>query len=119
MPRTATVVAQSALETLRVSKDGFFHLVIQFPRSASALASKLHHTTQVLTAARARLNELGRGNDGGGAPQDDDPGALAVAKRGGGLGLTLGEFDRMQSTALDVLQRLIEATYTKPRQKTC
>ena len=32
VPRTATVVAQSALETLRVSKDGFFHLVTQFRR---------------------------------------------------------------------------------------
>ena len=28
-----------------------------------ALVSKLHHTTQALTAARARLNELGKSGD--------------------------------------------------------
>ena len=69
VPRTATVVAHTDLETLRVSKEGFFHLVTQFPQVGievmSALASKLHHTTQALTAARARLNELDRGNGGG------------------------------------------------------
>jgi CRP/FNR family transcriptional regulator, cyclic AMP receptor protein len=69
VPRTATVVAHDDLETLRISKDGFFHLVTQFPQVGievmSALASKLHHTTQALTAARARLNELDRGNDDG------------------------------------------------------
>ena len=68
VPRTATVVAHSDLETLRVSKDGFFHLVTQFPQVGievmSALASKLHHTTQALTAARTRLDELERGNGG-------------------------------------------------------
>jgi CRP-like cAMP-binding protein len=57
VPRTATVVAHSDLETLRVSKEGFFHLVAQFPQVGievmSALASKLHHTTQALTEARA------------------------------------------------------------------
>jgi hypothetical protein len=51
------------------SKEGFFHLVTQFPQVGievmNALASKLHHTTQALTAARARLNELDRGNGGG------------------------------------------------------
>ncbi len=67
VPRTATVVAHGDLETLRVAKDGFFHLVTQFPQAGievmCALASKLHHTTQALTAARARLNELGRSGD--------------------------------------------------------
>ena len=67
VPRTATVVAHGDLETLRVAKDGFFHLVTQFPQAGievmCALASKLHHTTQALTAARARLNELGRIGD--------------------------------------------------------
>ena len=57
VPRTATVAAHGNLETLRVSKDGFFHLVTQFPQVGievmSALASKLHRTTQALTAARA------------------------------------------------------------------
>jgi CRP-like cAMP-binding protein len=58
LPRTATVVAHGSLETLRVSKDGFFHLVTQFPQVGvevmSALAAKLHRTTQALTAARAK-----------------------------------------------------------------
>ena len=58
VPRTATVVAHSDLETLRVSKDGFFHLFTQFPQVGvqvmSALAAKLHRTTQALTAARAK-----------------------------------------------------------------
>ena len=56
VPRTATVVAHGNLETLCVSKDGFFHLVTQFPQVGievmSALAAKLHRTTQALTAAR-------------------------------------------------------------------
>ena len=69
VPRTATVVAHAGLEALRVSKEGFFHLVTQFPpvgiEVMSALASKLHSTTQALTAARARINELDK-RDGGG-----------------------------------------------------
>jgi CRP-like cAMP-binding protein len=69
VPRTATVVAHSDLETLRVSKDGFYHLVTQFPQVGievmAELASRLHHTTQALTVARAKLNELDRGNSGG------------------------------------------------------
>jgi CRP-like cAMP-binding protein len=69
VPRTATVVAQSPLETLRVSKDGFFHLVTQFPQVGievmSELASRLNSTTQALTAARAKLDELDK-RDGGG-----------------------------------------------------
>jgi CRP/FNR family transcriptional regulator, cyclic AMP receptor protein len=56
VPRTATVVAHCDLETLRLSKDGFFHLVTQFPQVGievmKELASRLHHTTQALTAAR-------------------------------------------------------------------
>jgi CRP/FNR family cyclic AMP-dependent transcriptional regulator len=58
VPRTATVVAQGRLEILRVSKEGFFHLVTEFPQVGvevmSALAAKLHRTTQALTAARAK-----------------------------------------------------------------
>ena len=65
VPRTATVVAHGDLETLRVSKDGFFHLVTQFPQVGlevmSGLATKLHRTTQLLTAAGARLDELDEG----------------------------------------------------------
>jgi len=69
VPRTATVVAHGDLETLRVSKDGFFHLVTQFPQVGievmSEIASRLHHTTQALTVARARLDELDKGASGG------------------------------------------------------
>jgi CRP/FNR family transcriptional regulator, cyclic AMP receptor protein len=69
VPRTASVVAHSDLETLRVSKEGFFHLVTEFPQVGvevmSALASKLHRTTQALTAARARLDELEKRSCGG------------------------------------------------------
>jgi CRP/FNR family cyclic AMP-dependent transcriptional regulator len=60
VPRTATVVAHGDLETLCVSKDKFFHLVTQFPQVGievmRALASKLHSTSQALTAARAKLD---------------------------------------------------------------
>jgi CRP-like cAMP-binding protein len=60
IPRTATVRAVSDLVTLRVSKDGFFHLVTQFPQVGveimAELAARLHHTTQALTAARAQLD---------------------------------------------------------------
>jgi CRP/FNR family transcriptional regulator, cyclic AMP receptor protein len=69
VPRTATVVAHGDLETLRVSKEGFFHLVTQFPQVGvevmSALAAKLRRTTQALTAARARLDELDERSCGG------------------------------------------------------
>jgi CRP/FNR family transcriptional regulator, cyclic AMP receptor protein len=58
VPRTATVVAHGNLEILRLSKNGFFRLVTQFPQVGievmSALAAKLHHTTQALTAARTQ-----------------------------------------------------------------
>jgi CRP/FNR family cyclic AMP-dependent transcriptional regulator len=69
VPRTATVVAHGNLEILRLSKDGFFHLVTQFPQVGievmSALASKLHRTTQALTAARADAPSAGEGSGGG------------------------------------------------------
>jgi len=62
VPRTATVVARGDLDALRVSKEGFFHLVTQFPQVGvevmSALAAKLQRATRALTAARARLDEL-------------------------------------------------------------
>lgn len=59
VPRTATVEALTDLVTLQISKDGFFNLVTQFPQVGIAimaeLASRLHHTTQALTRARAQL----------------------------------------------------------------
>jgi CRP/FNR family cyclic AMP-dependent transcriptional regulator len=64
VPRTATVVAHGTLETLRISKDGFFNLVTQFPQVGievmSALAWKLHRTTQTLTAERVSRPDDGR-----------------------------------------------------------
>lgn len=62
VPRTATVRASSNVVTLRVSKDGFFNLVTQFPQVGveimHELASRLHHTTQTLTQLSARVREL-------------------------------------------------------------
>ena len=64
VPRTATVVARSRLVTMRISKDGFFNLVTQFPQIGievmHELAARLHHTTQDLTGARQRIEELER-----------------------------------------------------------
>ncbi|MGH6943395.1 MAG: cyclic nucleotide-binding domain-containing protein [Geminicoccaceae bacterium] len=68
VPRTATVTASSDLATLRISKDGFFHLVTQFPligvEVMHELASRLHHTTQALTVAKSKLKELEKATDG-------------------------------------------------------
>ncbi len=65
VPRTATVVAKDRLVTLRVSKDGFFNLVTQFPTVGveimHELASRLHQTTQQLGAATAKLRQLESG----------------------------------------------------------
>jgi CRP-like cAMP-binding protein len=58
VPRTATVLATGRLVTLRISKDGFFNLVTQFPQVGveimQELASRLHDTTQKLIQASAR-----------------------------------------------------------------
>lgn len=62
VPRTATVRATSPLVALRVSKDGFFNLVTQFPQIAveimGELAGRLHQTTQRLSEVSARLRGL-------------------------------------------------------------
>lgn len=62
VPRTATVVAATRLDTLRISKDGFFNLVTQFPQVSveimHELASRLHQTTQQLTEVSAKLRLL-------------------------------------------------------------
>lgn len=68
VPRTATVSASSSLETLKISKDGFFQLVKQFPQIGievmQELASRLHQTTQDLTAAKGKLRQMERKADG-------------------------------------------------------
>jgi CRP/FNR family cyclic AMP-dependent transcriptional regulator len=65
VPRTATVQATTRLVALRVSKDGFFNLVTQFPQVAvevmHELASRLLQTTQRLTEVSLRLRERERG----------------------------------------------------------
>jgi CRP/FNR family cyclic AMP-dependent transcriptional regulator len=65
VPRTATVVATQPLVALRVSKDGFFNLVTQFPQVGvevmHELASRLHQTTQRLTDTSRKLLEAERG----------------------------------------------------------
>ena len=62
VPRTATVKATSELIALRVSKDGFFNLVNQFPQIAvevmQELARRLNQTTQRLSEASSRLRVL-------------------------------------------------------------
>ena len=66
VPRTATVVAKDKLVTLRVSKDGFFNLVTQFPQVGveimHELASRLHHTTQQLGEAKTLLRRQADGD---------------------------------------------------------
>jgi CRP/FNR family cyclic AMP-dependent transcriptional regulator len=69
VPRTATVRANSELTALKVAKDGFFHLVTQFPQIGievmHELAARLHQTTQQLSATSARLRELERADGAG------------------------------------------------------
>jgi CRP/FNR family cyclic AMP-dependent transcriptional regulator len=62
VPRTASVVAATRLVTLRIAKENFFNLVTQYPQVAveimSEIASRLHQTTQQLSAATARLRAM-------------------------------------------------------------
>jgi CRP/FNR family transcriptional regulator, cyclic AMP receptor protein len=62
VPRTATIVATTRLETLRISKDLFFRLVTEFPEMAveimRELARRLEQTNQQLRDANQRVAEL-------------------------------------------------------------
>jgi CRP/FNR family cyclic AMP-dependent transcriptional regulator len=62
VPRTASVLATTPLVALRVSKDGFFNLVTQFPQVGvevmHELASRLHQTTTRLTETSQKLRDL-------------------------------------------------------------
>ncbi|MFZ1430706.1 MAG: cyclic nucleotide-binding domain-containing protein [Geminicoccaceae bacterium] len=64
VPRTASVLATTPLVALRVSKDGFFNLVTQFPQVGvevmHELASRLHQTTTRLTETSQKLRDLER-----------------------------------------------------------
>jgi len=63
VPRTATIVAQTELHTLRISKELFFRMVEEFPQMATevmkALAFRLENTTKDLTQARVKLRDAG------------------------------------------------------------
>ncbi len=63
VPRTATVQATTPLVALRISKDGFFNLVTQFPtvgvQVMQELAQRLLQTTQRLTETSVRLRDRG------------------------------------------------------------
>jgi len=63
VPRTATIVAQTELHTLRIAKDLFFRLIEEFPQMGiemmRVLAMRLENTTQELTHARTTLREAG------------------------------------------------------------
>jgi CRP-like cAMP-binding protein len=65
LPRTATVEAVTPLTALRISKDGFFNLVSQFPQVGleimHELARRLHQTTQQLGEVKSRLQKLEQG----------------------------------------------------------
>ena len=54
VPRTATVRAKSQLTTLRISKDLFFNLIVEFPEIAVEIMRELAHRLEQTTA---RLRE--------------------------------------------------------------
>ena len=61
VPRTATITAKSKLTTLRISKDVFFQLVMQFPQMSvevmRELAFRLERTNRQLQEAVGKLKE--------------------------------------------------------------
>ena len=63
VPRTATITAKSKLITLRISKDVFFQLVMQFPQMSvevmRELAFRLERTNRKLQEAVGKLEEAG------------------------------------------------------------
>lgn len=54
VPRTATVKAKTEVTTLRITKDLFFSLVMEFPQIAVEIMRELAHRLEVTTA---RLRE--------------------------------------------------------------
>lgn len=63
VPRTATVKASTNLETLKIMKQHFLNLAIEFPEMTveimRVLADRLTNTTAELTTARNKLRDLG------------------------------------------------------------
>jgi CRP/FNR family cyclic AMP-dependent transcriptional regulator len=64
VPRTATITAKSKLTTLRISKDVFFQLIMQFPKMSievmRELAFRLECTNRQLQEAVGKLKETGK-----------------------------------------------------------
>lgn len=64
VPRTATITAKSKLTTLRISKDVFFQLIMQFPQMSvevmRELAFRLERTNRQLQEAVGKLKEAGK-----------------------------------------------------------
>jgi len=62
VPRTATVRASGQLETLKIMKEHFLRMLIEFPEMAievmRVLADRLSVTTEELTEARRKVREL-------------------------------------------------------------
>jgi CRP-like cAMP-binding protein len=60
--RTATIKTTSRVEVLRISKDHFLKLLVEFPVMAieimRVLADRLHQTSAALTEARSQLKRL-------------------------------------------------------------
>ena len=50
VPRTATVKAKTEVTTLRITKDLFFSLVVEFPQIAVEIMRELAHRLEVTTA---------------------------------------------------------------------
>ncbi|MCT8973304.1 cyclic nucleotide-binding domain-containing protein [Microbaculum marinisediminis] len=65
MPRTATVVADSEIAALRISKENFFRILQEFPEVSMemmrVLARRLERTTHDLAVVRGQLAEAGAG----------------------------------------------------------
>ncbi len=63
VPRTATVRAATHVETLKIKKEHFWQLLLEYPHIAvevmRVLADRLIKTTSELTEARRRLRALG------------------------------------------------------------
>jgi CRP/FNR family transcriptional regulator, cyclic AMP receptor protein len=62
VPRTATIRALTHLDTLRIAKQQFLDLLVEFPELAievmKTLALRLVRTNHELTEARTRLRSL-------------------------------------------------------------
>jgi len=63
VPRTATVLAKTEVQTLKIGKELFFRLVTEFPQMSveimRVLAARLEKTTADLTRARNKLKDAG------------------------------------------------------------